>query len=341
LEVAYSLESGDGTRWHSGWSDPFYSTDGDKTVVVVFRTNDGGRTWKIDRILKKPKDIGSHSRFRPNEMWNPREVTTFTGKERWVLVASAGLLATTDNGESWENITPGAIPARKLEVRAQAAKPIECLVGGYSSPSPPKISSTQIPLEIWQDEDAQILATSQIPTDSKMVPGGATLIRVDHDGNEIETVGRLYDDGTHGDITAGDGTYTGQFTLNESKPGEIFFAVRVKYRGNPACRQSEINDPPVMVAGPRPILGEAEAEFNVWKEGEKLYRNELRKVWWGRARLDLMKFLLAKPNVAAVGVSESSFGHLVSIAFTGGDRQILETGETADRMISPGKCGIR
>jgi hypothetical protein len=60
---------------------------------------------------------------------------------------------------------------------------------------------------------------------------GINLMRVNERGKSIGALGRLYDDGTHGDASAGDGTFTGRFSFNEPNPVNIHLVVTIAYRG--------------------------------------------------------------------------------------------------------------
>jgi hypothetical protein len=63
-------------------------------------------------------------------------------------------------------------------------------------------------------------------------PTTVRLERVDSSGKLLSTVGRLYDDGTHGDRTGGDKAFNGQFTLTETTVGRLYFRAGGAFRGN-------------------------------------------------------------------------------------------------------------
>lgn len=55
------------------------------------------------------------------------------------------------------------------------------------------------------------------------------LFRMNSNNNVAADLGRLYDDGSHGDVLAGDSTFTTQMTLTETNPGPIGFQISVPY----------------------------------------------------------------------------------------------------------------
>ena len=50
-------------------------------------------------------------------------------------------------------------------------------------------------------------------------------------GSSWTDIGRLYDDGTHGDVTAGNNIFTTQVSLNEASLGPITFRASAAYKG--------------------------------------------------------------------------------------------------------------
>jgi hypothetical protein len=75
-----------------------------------------------------------------------------------------------------------------------------------------------------------IVVTAQI-SDPSLIPTGVNLLRVDSSGKTLATVGVMHDDGTSGDATAGDKTFSLAATVNESSVGPIYYRVSAAFKG--------------------------------------------------------------------------------------------------------------
>ncbi|HUO05093.1 MAG TPA: choice-of-anchor X domain-containing protein [Candidatus Binataceae bacterium] len=111
-----------------------------------------------------------------------------------------------------------------------------CPAGEDWGPDQPAVA----PSGIFSNEDSLVTVTSRIMPDPNLIPSSVMLVRADAQGKELAMLGRMYDDGTHGDVRAGDGEYTGQVTLKEPDEGQIFLRVRVLYQNTPLPPQSKI-----------------------------------------------------------------------------------------------------
>ncbi len=122
---------------------------GNKSAAVLFATDDGGRTWKPDRILanleeentgqRLPSTVadstwitGSRVSAHPPTLtalsagarvratvdpvshrsgyFQVRQLSFATPSRGWVIVGDGGLLSTTDGGTTWTTLTPGPQP---------------------------------------------------------------------------------------------------------------------------------------------------------------------------------------------------------------------------------------
>lgn len=73
--------------------------------------------------------------------------------------------------------------------------------------------------------------TVSVPiTDGSVIPGSVNLLRVDAAGSTVNVIGALKDDGTAGDLVAGDGIYTGQTIINEASAGAVMLQVSAAFR---------------------------------------------------------------------------------------------------------------
>lgn len=81
------------------------------------------------------------------------------------------------------------------------------------------------------NQSATVLVTVRIGVTSTLLPETVTLIRYDKNDKAVANLGRMYDDGTHGDALRGDNLFTTQITINESVPQIIKFKASVANRG--------------------------------------------------------------------------------------------------------------
>lgn len=72
---------------------------------------------------------------------------------------------------------------------------------------------------------------AQFAYDANLIRTGVNLIKVDQTGKQLAVLGVLYDDGTHGDDTAGDNIFTGQVSINEIQPAYLYYRVSAAYKG--------------------------------------------------------------------------------------------------------------
>jgi hypothetical protein len=71
-------------------------------------------------------------------------------------------------------------------------------------------------------------------------PTTVELQRLNSEGLLVDTLGRLYDDGTHTDQISGDKTFAATFSLDEPNVGRSYFRVVAAFRGNRANALSAI-----------------------------------------------------------------------------------------------------
>lgn len=100
------------------------------------------------------------------------------------------------------------------------------------------------PSEIPTGSATAVLATTQVGVDPTLLPQSVTLLRYDSNGRLVATLGRMYDDATHGDVLPGDGIFSAQASFNEARPGAIILKASVGYRG---LLKRIISDPAVVM----------------------------------------------------------------------------------------------
>ncbi len=89
-----------------------------------------------------------------------------------------------------------------------------------------------------------------------IIKESVSLFRYSDSGKQIMDYGKMYDDGTHGDLKPNDGKYTSQISITDTTPKESFFAVSAQYTGF----ETQVFSIPVYIttfavsAGPEQIL---------------------------------------------------------------------------------------
>jgi hypothetical protein len=85
------------------------------------------------------------------------------------------------------------------------------------------------PDNIFVNQSTTVTITANISPDPALIPTSVYLFR--NENSIMSNLGRLYDDGSHGDATPNDGIFTSQIVINEPFPKEVFFAVSAAYKG--------------------------------------------------------------------------------------------------------------
>jgi hypothetical protein len=95
----------------------------------------------------------------------------------------------------------------------------------------PSIGTTTVtPNIIGVDTPTQVRVTAQI-TDPSLLPTSVNLFKVDATGKVLASLGRMYDDGTNGDVVAGDHVFGRAVNLNETHTGEVWLQVSAGFKG--------------------------------------------------------------------------------------------------------------
>ena len=105
------------------------------------------------------------------------------------------------------------------------------LLTGTAWAGVPPIDSIHVdPPEVQAHTLVKMTFTAHIAADAQHIPVSVKLLRLQWSGNETP-VSKMYDDGTHGDVTRKDGTYTCVLKLKEPVIGLLSFRIQVKYKG--------------------------------------------------------------------------------------------------------------
>jgi hypothetical protein len=86
------------------------------------------------------------------------------------------------------------------------------------------------PPEFPVNKSIKAVFTARVYSDAQHVPESVRLLRLQWSGSELP-VSRMWDDGTHGDQKAKDGTYSCTLKLKEKVIGLLSFRILVKYKG--------------------------------------------------------------------------------------------------------------
>jgi hypothetical protein len=95
------------------------------------------------------------------------------------------------------------------------------------------------PRVIYAAIQKEVKVSLSIDTEPALISESVNLIRINPDGTR-KVVTRLYDDGTHGDATLQDGTFTNNVPLNEPQPATLKFQFSVGYKGELKRRLSNV-----------------------------------------------------------------------------------------------------
>jgi hypothetical protein len=102
-----------------------------------------------------------------------------------------------------------------------------------------------------------------IPSNPNLITTSPNLQRLV--GNTWTNLGTMYDDGTHGDASAGDNIYSAQAAVNESQLGTISFRASVAYRGQ--LQRSFSNTINVNIVPPLGLAIESGSDFITIAQG--------------------------------------------------------------------------
>ena len=87
------------------------------------------------------------------------------------------------------------------------------------------------PDSTFVNQSTSVIVTARVGATSILLPDSVTLLRYDSAGKLVANLGRMYDDGTHGDITSGDHVFTTVVTITENSPQILYFRVLAANRG--------------------------------------------------------------------------------------------------------------
>jgi hypothetical protein len=89
---------------------------------------------------------------------------------------------------------------------------------------------TADPAALNAGTSATVRVTNLI-TDDNVLPAGVNVVRVDAAGRNLSTLGQMRDDGTNGDLVAGDRVFSGNVAITGASAGPIRVRVSAAIRG--------------------------------------------------------------------------------------------------------------
>ena len=168
------------------------------------------------------------------------------------------------------------------------------------------------PRGVFSNEPANVIVTAQVAVDFNLLPTSVNLVRKTPSG-QLLVLGRMYDDGTHGDALRGDQTFTIQFQLNEPNPGFVEVYSSSAYRGQ---RNRVISSVTKIIVSKRPNDEQLNAATNVPIQAKQKFELRRSQVGAELARSEILAELATEPQVASFGLSTDGF--YIWIVFKGG-----------------------
>ncbi|MBX9601010.1 MAG: hypothetical protein K2X35_08400 [Bryobacteraceae bacterium] len=100
------------------------------------------------------------------------------------------------------------------------------LIPAHSQGTNPTILITRDTVAVQYPKD--VLVTSRLPLEN-LDPAAVIIERLDASNAVIAEVGRMYDDGTNGDVTAGDGVFSRTLRMTARSTGRVVLRIRARY----------------------------------------------------------------------------------------------------------------
>jgi len=195
------------------------------------------------------------------------------------------------------------------------------------------------PEAVFVNQTTTVTITAQVGADPGLLPSSVQVLQLNAQSQSVAILGNLYDDGTHGDVLPGDGTFTGQFSFSPTSAGTIYLQVVASYSGTPISVLSQPIDFEYFV---QPSDADIQAFQQVPISGENYYRSALAQgMTPAQARSATVSYVLQQPGVQAAGTS--SDGTSIWIQFTSGLDGVILTnpaGTEGGGLGAPAKGGV-
>lgn len=154
---------------------------------------------------------------------------------------------------------------------------------------------------LFINEPTTVTVTAQVGVDSNLILTSVNLIKYNESFTPIAILGRMYDDGTHGDSLPGDNIFTTQILINEPSPTTINLKASVAYRGTRGRITSAF-----VVINVVELPSEEVVNDTLSLNQQASYSLESLSIQFGldQARDMVVNYLSTQPIVQAVGISQ-------------------------------------
>jgi hypothetical protein len=117
---------------------------------------------------------------------------------------------------------------RPLALWGAVAAPLLVPLAAGAAPVIDAVSASPVYVPINRPTLVVVTARIAEPT---VIATGVTLLKTDGEGRTLATLGTMRDDGSNGDVIAGDRTFTARTSVNEPAVGVLHFRVSAAFRG--------------------------------------------------------------------------------------------------------------
>jgi hypothetical protein len=188
---------------------------------------------------------------------------------------------------------------------------------------------------IFVNQPTTVTVTVQIGADPELLMNQVYLLRLNDAGFVQANLGPMYDDGTHGDVLIGDGTFTTQVQLNEPSEGQIRLKVEANYIAPPTPAYSDIITVNV-VSPPQPETVNEILSQNAQTSQEFHYLAS--QVGVDQARQVVLGSLQADPLIAEAFIAGD--GTTICITYECGLQGGILTGLEGNKLVPGNNTGI-
>jgi hypothetical protein len=174
---------------------------------------------------------------------------------------------------------------------------------------------------LFVNHPVTVTISVQISPDPNLLANSVNLVRVNKQGQIIATLAPMYADGTHGDLVAGDGTFTAEVTPDASVPAEYDFAVTAAYKGALLRSKSQTA---VLRVFQEPTDDQFQQVLDTVSAGSQYSSQQSAQEGDVTARNLLIAYLQQQPGVASAQLTPD--GTTVGIIFTSGLTAVILAG---------------
>jgi hypothetical protein len=192
-------------------------------------------------------------------------------------------------------------------------------------------SPRAFPDGLFVSETSVLRFTAEVAPDPALKVKKVKLFTADEQGHPINQIGRLYDDGSHGDLVVGDGVFTAEYSFRPSVAQVLTFIVRSQYRSAPKKLFSPILRISVFE---RRTDDEIRLQMETQDKAREVFLNTLG-AGDAAARGETVSFLHQQSAVKDAGIS--SDGRSIWVTYNNGHEGVIFTnpGGTRGGAVRP------